>query len=347
MSTARARTWASTPVNLTVFVVAFLFVAAIVRANLRPPAASGLRNKFEYFAEHKDEYDVVFVGSSHVLCSVIPEVFEQELSQRGVEVRAFNFGVPGMLSFETDEYVRRILELEPARLKWLVCELSTWRLDKRYLIVTDRTVAWRTPERTMAVLEVEWLRDLPLSTRLSDTIGHLELLGRYVGNVGELQKRLAADLGVRDVDPGMSREEVDDGQGYQALEVSGDEGAAKARAEFLLSIPAYRKRVDNLLARRAAVDGVSPLQRPPLARRLALFDEHGVDVVHVVFATDKPEAQPLLMARENELRLWSFCDPDRYAELYEVENRFDARHLARSGAEAFTRLLAERFAELF
>jgi hypothetical protein len=94
------------------------------------------------------------------------------------------------------------------------------------------------------------------------------------------------------------------------------------------------------------VTEVDPSQRPPLRRRLALLEAHGLEPLHVVMATDEVEDQPYLLAREADLELWAFCDPERYPELYAVDHRYDDDHLDRDGARLLTRLLAQRFADM-
>lgn len=120
----------------------------------------------------------------------------------------------------------------------------------------------------------------------------------------------------------------------------------RSRERFLADLPAWQAKVASIPARRAAVTEVDPSQRPPLRRRLALLEEHGLAPLHVVLATDEVEDQPYLLAREADLELWAFCDPERYPELYAPEHRFDDDHLDHEGAQLLTRLLARRFADM-
>ena len=57
------------------------------------PMDYGQRAKFEYFAERKDEFDAIFIGSSVTAYGIVPEVFDAEMQARGHDFRSFNFGV--------------------------------------------------------------------------------------------------------------------------------------------------------------------------------------------------------------------------------------------------------------
>jgi len=328
-----------------VWLAAFLGTARLVRGALPWPESNGLRAKWEYFVEHEDEYDLVFVGSSHVLCSIVPLELERELAARGHELRAFNFGVPGMLSFESDHVLRCILEREPARLRWIVVELSEWKPDPRMALDTQRAVFLHGPERTAAILESQWLVALGWREQLSRTLAHLRLMARHLGNAGELSKWLGTRVGVLAPEAGMEREEIARTQGYQALEDANDPGARKGRQRFLNTLPAYRRQIGSMEAERAAVRELEPHLLPPLRRRMALFEGRDLELIHVVYATEDASPQLDLLAREGLVpRLWAFNRPDRYPRLYREEVRYDDRHLLREGALEFTRLFADRFA---
>jgi hypothetical protein len=74
--------------SIALCVASFLLVASGVHS-LRPwPSEYGLRAKFEYFAEHKDEFDAVFVGSSVTAYGVIPGTFDAVMRERGRPMRS-------------------------------------------------------------------------------------------------------------------------------------------------------------------------------------------------------------------------------------------------------------------
>ncbi|MEM7311228.1 MAG: hypothetical protein AAF682_31460 [Planctomycetota bacterium] len=337
-----------TPVLLALYVLSFLASAAGLRALLGFPEASGLKRKLAHYEADPEGFEVVFVGSSNVLCSVLPDVFREELKLRGHDVRAYNLGVPGMLSFETDHLVRHVLETRPERLRWMFVELTEWRPDPRMSDPTERTVFWHTPERTAAMLETarsyEGLGGRELFDFARD---HLELCLWRLGNVGRVQQRLMLLLGAREPDrwTGLMTPAVEGG--YLALEEIGHEGAEKGRERFLADMGRYQNQVAEL--RRQEVPAGPPAAHlvPPAERQLAFFEGTGVEPIHVLFATSHPTPTLLqLGAEEGPLpELWAFNDPRAHPELYKPRSRYDSRHLNRPGAERLTRLLAQRFAD--
>jgi len=144
--------------TLSVLILAalgFLLVNALVRS-LIPLPAKWLRSKVEFYEQHAEEYDVVFLGSSITLHGLIPEVFEQELAARGHEgIKVFNLGVGGMTNHETDEMLRRVLAVESERRRWIFYETPDWDpiLYRRQIgDPPPRDVYWHSIGRTLAIL---------------------------------------------------------------------------------------------------------------------------------------------------------------------------------------------------
>lgn len=79
------------------------FLAAVVLGcfvlySLRSfPDVPGIGPKYGYFREHKDRYDVLFVGSSRFYHQIIPKQFDTRVGENGdARLRSFNFGYDGM-----------------------------------------------------------------------------------------------------------------------------------------------------------------------------------------------------------------------------------------------------------
>jgi hypothetical protein len=119
------------------------------------------------------------------------------------------------------------------------------------------------------------------------------------------------------------------------------------RQRFLADLERYQRQV-KALRRQGRPPGPPPRSLLPGAgRRLALFEQAGIEPVHVLFAMSQTDPTLLQLGPpEGPLpELWAFNDPERYPELYRLPARYDSRHLSRAGAEAFSRLLAQRFAD--
>ncbi len=316
----------------------FFGTAAAIRPLVPLPNEWGLAEKSDYFAAHKDEYDVVFVGSSHVWRSVIPEIFDHELALRGHEVKSFNFGVGGMRTWECDFTVRRILELKPAKLRWLVLEGGDWDADfPSGEIYNSRTVYWHDRRETFEVIKAVWKQEQRLADRLRLTFQHLQLWLWRASNFGQGWPIAAA---LRGVPLG-----TDQGEGSYTL----GEGF---QTQDLLTHPEFARNVEDYLAGVAKIEAANEteidldaLYLGAMERREAAAAARGVEIIALV--------PPLVGGAPVEWRLhaagkldtlFNFNRPERFPELFRPETRFSPDHMNLIGAREFTHLLARAFA---
>src|SRR6185295_4580036 len=105
--------------NSVFFLVACAAGCALVGRFAPFPEVPGIFPKWSYFARNRDRIDVLFVGSSRFYHQIIPAQFDAAVG----EGRSFNFGYDGMWPPESFYLLRRLLDLRPARLKWVVIDL--------------------------------------------------------------------------------------------------------------------------------------------------------------------------------------------------------------------------------
>ncbi|MEY2584424.1 MAG: hypothetical protein QOD80_450, partial [Verrucomicrobiota bacterium] len=55
---------------------AFIATSAVIHSLLPPIIPKGVAAKLEFFAQHKDEFDTLFVGTSSIYYSISPEIFD-------------------------------------------------------------------------------------------------------------------------------------------------------------------------------------------------------------------------------------------------------------------------------
>src|SRR5262245_53338899 len=79
--------------RVAVALAAFALVGLGMRAVAAPAGGGVIGAKLEYWDAHADEFDTVFLGSSHVLRAFVPEEFDREMTAAGYECSSFNFGV--------------------------------------------------------------------------------------------------------------------------------------------------------------------------------------------------------------------------------------------------------------
>ena len=144
--------------NAAIFLMAFAAFEAVLD-RVAPPfqGATKVAKKFAYFAAHKDEYDVVFVGSSRVMNQISPHEFDAQMAAAGRPCRSFNLGFAGMFLPECTFLIDRVRALHPARLRTMVIEMSNPapRHDAAHPL-TERDIYWHRAGPTLLACAAVW-----------------------------------------------------------------------------------------------------------------------------------------------------------------------------------------------
>ncbi|MCZ6783178.1 MAG: hypothetical protein O7G30_07685 [Proteobacteria bacterium] len=329
--------------------LAFMGVASGLRAWVPWSESSDLAARVRYFAAHRDEFEVLFFGSSQVRRSLAPAVIDAELQRRGHPLRSFSFGTEGMNGYEADALLEDVLDMRPRRLTWVFVELRYWHLDgvadpRNHF--TDRMVHWHTLRQTAAVLRSLGGRTEPLAHRIWRGWVHLQHGFWHFTSLGQG----ARSLSVR-VDPPVPAQRIAAERGFASLDEWPSPHAEEARSRFLHALDPYRQRVARLSRFRGGAVHSELTDRIDLdflrsqAQRVRAA---GAELVY--FVTAIPDAAPELRELERSgslpAPLLSFNSPARHPELYRVDHRYDGDHLNRRGAEVMSRAFAARFARM-
>ncbi|HET6879894.1 MAG TPA: hypothetical protein VFI31_07055 [Pirellulales bacterium] len=141
-----------------------------------PPRSAALEAKWDAFASRADEFDVVFIGTSHVERHIDPRVVDRTLFELGSELRSYNFGLPKMSMLEGAELIERISRLRPRRLKLVVLEPTLYLYDADNWS-TDRAMAEHDWQGTMLAARLTWASE----TRRQSTVwGKLKCITPHV-----------------------------------------------------------------------------------------------------------------------------------------------------------------------
>ena len=328
---------ASSLLNVFSALAAFICTSAALHAWLPAPEVRDVSPKLRFFAAHRDEFDTIFVGSSHVHNGVSPTAFDEVLARAGIPSRTFNFGADGMFPPEQFYLLEQILAMKPPKLKRIFLEIGnvevTWLPGQEN---SQRAVYWHDWKRTGIVLrkifeaEVDepWPRKLRAVRRWRGTIvRHLALLGRNVCNVGrafDIAKSLAGpeaaewELGpLRDGYFPLTANMPEEKAAAFQRELAREESAGIQRVELdPYAAAAYRDYAGAI--RR---DGATPVFIVP--------------PVYPQFPSQFPGVSPGLVLAYN--------DPSRYPDFYRPDLRVDQHHLNAAAADKFTRLVAADF----
>jgi len=325
---------------------AFLAVAALLQGLAPWPSDYGLGAKFEHFAENKDDYEILFFGSSVIYRSVVPSVVEEELPGT---FRCFNFGNPGMRAFETDHLLKEALALRPANLRWVVVEARHWQ-DSIFPghAWTKRAAYWHTTEQLSLALQSVRLSPAPTTDKFFMTIDHL-LHWAWKQTAYGRGTDIALDLLGWEFDDTQKARLAAHG-GYRPLEEEDDEEFTKRHAIFLKSQDKFLRGVAALKSASRTPGSLEGYNLAALETQIAAIRAAGAEPIYII-----PPGPPGLVSQPAVLRLFEaghiptllvYNDPVRYGRLYSIGFHFDSNHLNRAGAAYFSRMLGHDLAAL-
>lgn len=320
--------------NTALFLIA-CGVGCAVLGSLAPfPAVPGIFQKWEWFKRQRDQFEVLFIGSSRFFHQVIPQQFDAEVAQAGgAQVRSFNFGYDGAWPPESYYLLRQILTLQPARLKWVIIELKDidFQLNERNSS-TLRTAYWHDARHTRLACE-----DI-LASRISEPekrellFGHIRLFLQHVTNMGRgaelISKRLAPPP------PRKKPYAWEPHAGYDA------ELTQTLPEDMLPRFTADTARMKKL----GPPIPVRPVFREALREIIADVRRAGAEPIFVIAPTINPVEN--YGGIPDGAPVWAFNNPTEFPALYEPAHHYDLWHLNHQGAMKFTALLAARFAAL-
>ncbi len=177
------------------WLVVFLGSCLWIGSKLPHSPDSWTTPKLEYFAEHKDEYDLIFLGSSQMYRHVDPVQFDAAMAAAGKPVHSFNFGVPGMGALENRTILAQILAMKPAKLKTIVFDApAPGVLLSGMNHVTPRVKAWHDLDSTLLALQLIADTGMEDSWKLDMARRHLVSFGYRLCNVGSARELLEEQL---------------------------------------------------------------------------------------------------------------------------------------------------------
>jgi hypothetical protein len=320
---------------VVIALAAFICTSAIIHSFLPPLIPKGVAAKLEFFAQHKDEFDTLLVGTSSIYYSVSPEIFDQTTRENGLTTRTFNCGIDAMHPPENFYVLDQILKTQPRHLKWVFLETANIETKLHKVLGTERAVYWHDWPRTALALRkaLNPRGDASLLTKISrlwvarrDLAAHLTLFAQRFTNVGRATELLFPQnrKAEADLELGPRRD------GYR---LAGHAMTAENAASF-------QKRLAEEIA-QARAKPLDPYADEAYRSFAARLREAGATPVFVV--------PPLIFQSPVSFRqaapgpLLSFNDARTYPMLFETKVRIDDAHLTREGAEEFTRLLAQEF----
>lgn len=334
--------------NFAAFIAAFVLACAGIGAVLPERKVPVLTSKFDWLAQHGDEYDVLFVGSSRTYHQLAPEIFDAEMAAAGHRVRSFNVGADAMFPPEDTYVLEKILacRTKPVRLVLVECNPVNLRhgIDERY---TLRAVHWHDSVRTWTTFRAAFFTDNKKRTwrkRLEKAQQRWPELSEHAGywmernsNIGRGHELLTEWLGTA-----SSKNKTESGLGrrndglmpFSVSEVMNAEQGA-----------VYEKELAGMRARSWRGSDGDPVSLEELRVKQRLVERSGGRMVMVIppFVGDK-------IFRPSQAAglppLLDFTNPEKYPELFKAEHRLEISHMNNAGAQIYTRMVVRELLPL-
>jgi hypothetical protein len=323
----------ATALNWIVAFVSCALVAGVIDRALPLPKVRGVYEKYQYFAAHRDRYDLLFVGSSRFFHQIDPRQFDARMAELGCpNVHSFNFGVDAMWPPESFYVLRKILALRPPKLRWVVIEMMEIHVkDIQLNPATMRHAYWHDWPHTRLACEALIGSKFSPQQKWDLALGHVAHFARTTLNFGRGADWLSGCL--THVKKSTIAKDWISADGFEPL---------PKRTMSATEIVNYERAV----ARSRQKMKPQPLRPPSRKAFTELIQDIralGAEPIFVV--------TPTLLRMENFTEapngatLFTFNDPNVYPELFEVTERYDTGHLDAKGAVKFTDLLAGRVAK--
>ena len=333
-------------------VAAFLFASALVLSALTRvgPAGDGgpMAIKLGHFAQHRDDYEAIFIGSSRVYRGFVPSLFEERLAEAGTPLRTFNMGLLGLRTPEAELVLRRIAELEPANLRYVFVDPEP--LDYLFLERNPRArrvIEWHDAGTTLAVCGMIAADEERPWTERAELLGAQGTsLVYHLTNLGGASPWVAELLGQRPTGEMVAEFLGEERDGYRAYHGTYAPADEAEREELEQVAETWDVRVRSLARHRP---DPSPLGEAELDFYRRLRDAAaaaGARLVLVSVPSFAPRDDLVRAAAALDLPLLRYDRPQRHPGLYRREHRYRHEHLNDEGARAFTEVFAADCARL-
>ncbi|MEO1994646.1 MAG: hypothetical protein ABGZ17_05165 [Planctomycetaceae bacterium] len=317
---------------------------SLVIQTLRPERSSDhfLSAKQRYFSEHKDEFDILFIGSSRIYRAFDPLRFTEQLSPAS-DLKAFNFGVGGLRPHELDHLLRTLLESRPQRLRYVLIELMDWSPSLPIGLEShQRTVDWHTLSATWQACRTEGLSNNHWWTRILSCQQHLALAACRLINHGNGPRRWR-EWTDRETPDTITETQLDNGHGFVALDRETTNRFRERRQRFLSHY--YGIFLEQILAIETTNRLHGNLSRFNIQAQRdqqSWLLQQGLKPIYVI--PNVRWGTPSLNCLESQEILSDVVTmnhPKRFPALYQPNHYFDRGHLNQVGAKSFSQILAD------
>lgn len=306
------------------FAIGFLICETLLTIALPLSNEPLVNEKFAEFLQHKDEVTGLFLGTSVTYRQIDPVIIDDVLEKKGIPSLTLNFGLDGMLLFEAEFLLKKILAAHPKRLQFVGLDSSCVIPRNHFVTWTARNVYWHDAIETHRAIR-NWTGLDPNFERTEKAFTEFSILSFRLTNWG----RLAENIKISQ-DSSRTYQERRDHRGFLPLDHDPKYMQELSPAERASQNgPAISKGEE---AERLKNDGLHYFLEQSLASGLKVIFING----------PRWKFQPDDSCQKPSCTALDFGDLKTYP-VFQSENLFyDFRHLNSRGSRELSQLLAEK-----
>jgi hypothetical protein len=344
---------------IVISVISFFAASSVVGVLLQP---AGLADKDIVDAKYRQaiadpKVNLLFLGSSLVDLGFNPLEFDAAMRMRGLCTYSYNLGIGGMTVPEMLAVLERLRAVDHVR--YILLSPTFWLLEAGMFPNSIRSIRYFNLRNALTFAAyVASFRKMPSPMASIEYWDNVAVAtSRHYTNVG-------LGLQLLKIAPAREYSEHNFWKGFQwAAKLRGQSPSDRfdhSTAEIETYQAGLRQYTDERQALLAGEPAASGRMGEYLSDDMFAFFTRAIDIARSITPNVIAVEPPSMVHSEYELpfvaRLRSsivrgppfldFSDPREYPELFEVGNRHDGSHLNVRGAVVWSRLLADRFAEL-
>jgi hypothetical protein len=321
---------------LLILLIVNLVIHLLVVKSLNPIWGNAtLVKKIKYLHQHH-EFNTVFIGSSKIHNQIDPDIFDKVTSYKTI---SFNMGCVGLGIPESYLLLDELFENK--NIKYVILEIRSIGHTKLENMHITRNIYYQHPELYLSTLNNALNSNLPFFRKVALFITHTVSFIEYSFNFrlvqGLLDYKIAKDADVEMLYSENKGFDVPADINLQSFKNNPDEISDRKTLAKVYTSNYYKDQFSddyngyylNILqhyADKAKANGITLIFMMPSSMR----------------EYEYKEVMPL-MNQVKDVEKMMMCDPDKFPELYEVENNLEVDHLNRSGTEFFSTYLGQEF----
>ncbi|MEO5571344.1 MAG: hypothetical protein ABIT08_01095 [Bacteroidia bacterium] len=308
-------------------------------------AADDIYLKDTWLARHKENFNTVFIGSSHVFRQFETPLFDSLIRFGEQPVKSFNYGIQGLAASELFYLSDHLVKKNPA-IKYLMIELTKITFPDHVNLHTTRMFYWYNYQTYLFTLKAIFdskNTNFPLKGAIATmhTIGLIDKCLNF-GFISDINNFYSRNEKVKNKISSMStyngfapRKEIYPKQS----DTNGINIRSKASAEQ------FQKYENN-------PELLKNYNKEYLIKINEIINDYSKKGIQVIFViaprADKDQYDEVipLLAQIDARNKIEIADSRKYPEFYSLDNSADQTHLNKKGSRIFTTVLANEFNKL-